>query len=158
MLHYRRGNIYQYGCQFGPALEEIRKFYIADSTSPLAQSHYSWMLVYNGKREEALAVIDRMRKEGAKNVHVVFSLLLKYAILKDKKNALRLITPDFQRTCRRDWEWSYIVANRLALLGAKEEALDWLENAVHRGLINYPLLQCDPFFENIRGECALHRS
>ena len=50
------------------------------------------------------------------------------------------------------------VAARLSLLGAKEEALDWLENAVHRGFINYPYLQCDPFFDNIRGECALHKA
>ena len=54
---------YQYECQFGPALEEFRMYYRADSTSPLAQTYYSWMLVYNGKREEALAVIDRMAKD-----------------------------------------------------------------------------------------------
>jgi len=44
------------------------------------------------------------------------------------------------------------VADYLSLAVAKEEALDWLENAVHRGFINYPFLQCDPFLDNIRGE------
>ena len=65
---------------------------------------------------------------------------------------MRVLTPEFQKTCRRDWEWSYYVAGRLSLLGAKEEALDWLENAIHRGWINYPMIQCDPFFDNIRGD------
>jgi len=127
-------------------------YYRADSTSPFAQMYYSWMLVYNGKRDEALAVIDRMGTASAGNVLTVFSLLLKYALLDDKESALRVLTPEFQKTCRRDYEWSYWVADRLSLLGAKEEALDWLENAVNRGCINYPLLKCDPFFDNIRGE------
>jgi len=148
----RRGTTYQYECQFGPALEEFRRYYRADSSSPLAQSSYAWMLVYNGKRKEALAVIDRMTKESANNVQVILSLLLKCAVLKDRESGLRLMTPEFQKTCRRDLEWSYWIANRLALLGAKKEALDWLENAVNRGFINYPYLQCDPFFDNVRGE------
>jgi non-specific serine/threonine protein kinase len=150
--HVVRGRGYQCDCQFGPALEQSRMYYRADSTSPLAQMYYSWMLVYNGKRDEALAVIDRMGRESAGNVQVVFSLLLKYALLNDQESGLRLMTPEFQKTCRRDYEWSYWVAGRLSLLGAKEEALDWLENAVHHGFIAYPFMQCDPFLDNIRSE------
>jgi non-specific serine/threonine protein kinase len=82
----------------------------------------------------------------------VFSLLLKHALLNDKEHTLQLVTNDFRKTCWRDYEWSYWVANRLSLAGAKEEALNWLENAVNRGFINYPFLQCDPFLNNIRGE------
>jgi eukaryotic-like serine/threonine-protein kinase len=41
----------------------------------------------------------------------------------------------------------------MALLGEKKESMDWLENAVNRGFINYPLLAVkDPFLANIRGE------
>jgi TolB-like protein len=144
LQHYRRGSGYQYNCQFASALEEYRMFYRADSTSPWAQSGYSWTLVANGKHEEALAVIDRMAKTNDKNVMTAFPLLLKYALMKDKESALRVMTPDFRKTCWRDFEWS--------LLGASDEALDWLENAVSRGFINYPYLRCDPFFDNIRGE------
>jgi len=39
-----------------------------------------------------------------------------------------------------------------AALGRREQALDWLENAVNRGFINYTFLICDPFLNNIRGE------
>ncbi len=40
-----------------------------------------------------------------------------------------------------------------SLIGEKEKALDWLENAVEIGLINYQFLnQYDPFLENIRSE------
>ena len=150
--HILRGFGYQYDCQFGSALEEFRMYYRGDSTNPLAQTCYSWSLVYNSKGDEAHAVIDRIGKKSGSDVFTVFCLLLKYALLKDKESALRAMTPEFQKTCRRDGEWAYWVADRLSLLGAKEEALDWLESSVNQGFINYPLLQCDPFFDNIRGE------
>jgi len=147
-----RGYYCLYDCQFAPALEQFDLLYRTDPTSPLAQSSYSWLLACNGRRDEALAVIDRMEKGAGGNVMAVFSLLLKNALLNDPESALRLIAPDFRKTCSRDFEWSYWVANRLSLAGAKKEALDWLENAVNRGFINYPFLECDPFLDNIRGE------
>jgi len=146
-----RGLCYHYGCRFGPALDQFRAFCQTDSTSPLALAFYSMALASNGRRDEAIAVAVRIGAT-ARNVETGFCLLLKYALLKDGESAMRVLTPEFQKTCRRDWEWSYYVAARLSLLGAKEEALDWLENAIHRGFINYPFIQCDPFFDNIRGD------
>jgi serine/threonine protein kinase/tetratricopeptide (TPR) repeat protein len=146
-----RGLCYQYGCRFEPALDQFRAFCQTDSTSPLALAFYSMALTSNGRRDEAIAVAARIGAT-ARNVETGFCLLLKYALLRDRESAMRLMTTEFQKTCRRDWEWSYYVAARLALLGTKEEALDWLENAIHRGFINYPYIQCDPFLDNIRGD------
>ena len=40
-----------------------------------------------------------------------------------------------------------------AVLDEKKEALDWLENAVNRGIINYSFInRYDSFLANIRGE------
>ena len=77
---------------------------------------------------------------------------MKYGLLKEKAKALEELTPDFQKTCRRDWAWSYWVAVGLALADARAEALDWLENAVDVGFINYPELDRNPYLENLRGE------
>jgi non-specific serine/threonine protein kinase len=151
-----RGLCYQYGCRFGPALDQFRAFCQTDSTSPLALAFYSMALASNGRRDEAIAVADRIGAT-ARNVETGFCLLLKYALLRDGESAMRVLTPEFQKTCRRDWEWSYYVAGRLSLLGAKEEALDWLENAVHRGFINYPFIQCDPFLDSIRKEARFKK-
>jgi hypothetical protein len=39
------------------------------------------------------------------------------------------------------------------LIDEKERALDWLEQDVDLGMINYPLMnELDPFLKNIRGE------
>ena len=62
------------------------------------------------------------------------------------------MTPEFQKTCRRDDQWSYLVALPLAVVGAREESLDWLENAVNTGFINYPELERNHNLDNLRGE------
>ncbi len=39
------------------------------------------------------------------------------------------------------------------MIGHKQEALDWLENAIDRGFINYPLIaQHDPFFKKFKDD------
>jgi non-specific serine/threonine protein kinase len=46
-----------------------------------------------------------------------------------------------------------MLADCYALAGEKEEAMNWLENAVNRGFVNYPYIsKYNPFLKNIRGE------
>jgi hypothetical protein len=38
-------------------------------------------------------------------------------------------------------------------MNSKADALEWLENSINHGFVNYPFLsELDPFLENIRGE------
>ena len=151
--YWLQGLFYFCDGRYELALEQYRQWYQSDSESPVTQFFYVWALAYNKQLNEAFSIIDQSAKATPDNVCTKFSLLLKYGLLKDKAKALKEITPDFQKTCKRDHQWSYIVAVMLALSDAKEESLDWLENAVNRGFINYPLLaEKDPFLENVRGE------
>jgi tetratricopeptide (TPR) repeat protein len=111
------------------------------------------MLAYNKAFDEAFSIIDQSAKANPNNVLSKFGLLLKYGLLKDREKAFQLMTRDFQKTCRRDLEWSYYIALAFALLDEKKEALDWLENAVNLGFINYPFIsKYDSFLDNIRSE------
>jgi serine/threonine protein kinase/tetratricopeptide (TPR) repeat protein len=134
------------------ALEWSRRKYEADPESPFAQGVYALALAYNKKVEEAISIVDKAVAATPNNVMAKFGLLLKYGLLKERDKALQVMTPEFQETCKRDYEWSYSVASSLSLLGAKSEALDWLENSLNRGYINYPWFERDPFLDNIRGE------
>ena len=79
--------------------------------------------------------------------------MLKYGLRGEKEKVFHGMTSNFKKTCQRDYSFSHHMAGVFALLDEKKEALNWLENAVDRGLINYPLLaEKDPFLENIRGE------
>jgi len=150
--YWLQGALYFYDANYELALEQIRQWYQADPEGPITQFFYAWTLTYNKQLDEAFSIIDQGAKVTPDNACTKFGLLLKYGLLNDREKALREITPDFQKTCRRDHQWSYFVAIMLALNDAREESLDWLANAVNRGYINYPELERNPYFDNIRGE------
>jgi serine/threonine protein kinase len=147
-----QGALHFYDGHYEAALEHFRPWYQADPEGPMTQFFYAWTLTYNKQLDEAFSIIDRGAKVTPDNACTKFGLLLKYGLLKDREKALQEITPDFQKTCRRDHQWSYFVAIMLALNDARGESLDWLENAVNRGFLNYPELERNPYFDNIRGE------
>jgi non-specific serine/threonine protein kinase len=128
------------------------RWYKSDPEGPMAQAAYALALEYNGRFEESLRIIDRLVETSPDNVITKFALLGKYGILKDREKAFQILTPDFQKTCRRDYQWSYSVAEGLAAAGAKMEALDWLENAISRGFLDYQSMERDFLLDNIRGE------
>jgi serine/threonine protein kinase/Tfp pilus assembly protein PilF len=144
--------VYMSEGKFDLVLEFAQKWFEADPESPLAQTGLALALTYNHRFTEALPIIDRLAEKSPDNVTASFMLLLKYSMLKDREKAFQVLTPDFQKTCRRDFQWSYNVASDLSLLGAKEEALDWLENAINRGCLDYRLMERDFLLDNIRGE------
>ena len=63
------------------------------------------------------------------------------------------MTEDAVKTYRRDPQYSHLVADMYACVGMKDEALDWLENAMDRGWIHYQfsVLQ-DPLLAPFRDE------
>jgi len=153
ITNWLQGALHFYDGQYDLALEPISRFYHTNTENPAARFYYAWTLAYHNKLDEAFSIIDRSAKATPDNLMTKQGLLLKYALLKDKEKVFQEMTPDFQKTCKRDFEWSHTVAVMLALLDAKEEAVDWLENSVNLGFINYPLLaERDPFLENIREE------
>jgi serine/threonine protein kinase/Tfp pilus assembly protein PilF len=148
-----RGFYDMYGGRFALALDSLRKAYQSDPENPVMELNYTTILAYNGALDEAFSIIEKCAKAEPDNIVSKFGLLLKYGLQKDKEKAFQTLTPDFIKTCRRDMEWSYNVVRAFALLDEKNEALDWLENAVNKGFINYPFIsKYDTFLENIRGE------
>jgi serine/threonine protein kinase/lipoprotein NlpI len=148
-----QGYSYFFDGQFGLALDQFRKWYQSDPENPAKEFFYALTLAYNNALNEVFSIIEKCAEADPNNVLSKFGLLLKYGLLKDREKAFQIMTPDFRKTCQRDGEWSYYVAEALALLDEKKEALDWLENAVNRGVINYPFInEYDSFLANLRGE------
>jgi serine/threonine protein kinase/Tfp pilus assembly protein PilF len=156
--NYARGAIHFYDGQYGKALEAWGKLYTMYPESAYSKWSYALALIYNNKYEEAFSIIDESAKSDPGNVLTKLGLLLKYGVLGNKKEAFQEMTPDFRKTCRRTYTFAHHVACVFALLDEKEEALNWLESAVNRGFINYPLLaERDPLLENIREEARFNR-
>jgi serine/threonine protein kinase len=144
---------YFYDGRYALALKPISKSYQMDPGNPGTAGFYVICLLYNNKIDDASSVIDQMAKANKDNFFTKMALIYYYAFLKDRTNLYKEMTADFQETSKRDPANSESLAAALALVGEKEKALDWLENAISRGFINYPLLaERDPWFAGIRGE------
>jgi len=113
---------------------------------------YALALIYSHRSDEAFLLFDQNAREFPDSTFAKMGLLLKWALRKNKAEAASVLTPEFEKACKRDADWARLVAVAMALLAEKEKALDWLQNAVDRGFLNDRFLEMDPFLENLRGE------
>ncbi len=135
------------------ALPSLKKAYEMAPDSPIWGFKYARSLALNHQLDEACSLFDRIAKESPREVFGKFSLFYKYALLGERAKALEYLTKELAEAIRMDETLSFYMAEAYALINIKYEAVNWLEHAVWRGVINFPYLsQYDPFLENIRGE------
>ena len=139
--------------QFDSAAELYYKMYQMDPESPIFRWFYAWSLIFAKRNEEAYRIIDQLASDFPSSAFASYGLFIKNALQGSKQEALQNITPELEEAARGVEYHSRDMAHGYALLGEKNKALDWLENAVDCGFINYPFIaEIDPLFENIRGE------
>jgi len=148
-----QGRLYFYGGEYESAVRSFYRGYQLDPRNVSLMQMYSWSLAYEKRIDEALSIIEQTVKVSPESAFTRCSLLLKYALLNDKDKAHEQITPELRKTCNRDAAFSHVLGVMLARIDERNDALDWIENAVNRGFINYPLLsEKDPWLANLRGE------
>ena len=135
------------------ALPPLRKAYEMAPDSPIWGFKYARSLALDHQVNEACAIFDGLAKDSPEEVFGKFSPFYKYALQGEKLKALEYITKELAEAIRMDETLSFYMAEAYALIGEKHEAVNWLEHAVWRGVLNYPYLsQHDPFLANICGE------
>jgi len=117
----------------------------------------AYVLAWKKQYNDAYDLIDQMaQKETQDQMYKIFTdwlLFFKYALKGERKKALEMLTDDSRNYFWNDSELPWIGACNFALIDEKEEALNWLEHAINKGWINYPLFsEIDPLLDNIRGE------
>ena len=139
--------------KFEIAVEPYLRFYQMEPKNPASCLFYAWSLAVNQRFEEACPLIDSLAKDTPQTPFTQAGLFLKYAFQGNKEKALKAVTPELINTAKETEFFSRCLTDGYALIDEKEKALDWLENDVSLGFINYPYLaQYNPFLENIRGE------
>lgn len=148
-----QGSQHFYDGRYDDALQAWRKCYELHSENPFSQFYYALILSYHNQLNEAFPIIDHSAKVNPNHILTKLGLVLKYGLQGEKEKTFQEMTPDFRKTCQRDTTYSHHLAGIFALQDEKDEAFKWLEIAVGRGFLNYPLLsQKDPWLESIRGE------
>ena len=143
--------------RFVPAVEVFRRAF----PGPHRTIERAWLgaaLAYASREDEALAVLEPIALSPGCDAWTSLGVLFRYTLRGERDGLPEVLTPEFTALARSGPHYSWQVASLLARLGERESALDWLENAVIRGFVNYPLLRYhDPFLAPLRSEPRFER-
>ena len=112
-----------------------------------------WALLYNRKFEESYVEFNNISKDIKSSYIFKIELLRLYAIMQKHTEFNNLMDEKFILWAKKDFQYSFFVAEAYAMINHKADALNWLENAVNHGYINYHFLgKHNPLLNQIRGE------
>lgn len=112
---------------------------------------YVLWLLYDGQIDEALAQIGLF--EDMRFFLDRIMLMYLYSHQNRHTEAKALVTSDLEATAKRDPQWSWHLAAGYAAIGENDLALDWLDNAVGQGFMNFRMLEeYDPYITRLRGD------
>jgi non-specific serine/threonine protein kinase len=113
----------------------------------------AYILMWQERRDEALEVLAPISHRDPRDSAAEWAILLESALAGDNAGVAEALSVDTRSFLWNDPDVLPFIGSAYALAGATEEALIWLERAIERGWINYPLFtKQDPFYESIRGE------
>ena len=148
-----KGLIHFFQGQFNLAQEPLLEMYKMVPESSMWKFWKSLVLLYNDRPKETLDFIKESIKEPGQDALVQLVIFLKYVLKGDKSKLPALLTPEFIKAAQKDCQFSWHMATFYSYQDDKDQSLDWLENAVDRGFINFPFLsEHDKLLDNIRGE------
>jgi TolB-like protein/Tfp pilus assembly protein PilF len=151
-LAYKGLNHFMKG-QFDLALSPLLETYKLFPEAGMWQLWKTMALMYNDKSTETYDFLNEAVKEPGQDVMAGFLIFLKYALKGNNEKMSFLLTPDFVKAMQIDCQFSWHLAALYSYINEKDQSLEWLENAVNRGFINYPMLnEYDKLLNNIRGE------
>ncbi len=139
--------------RFSEAVEPARRMFALDPVTPVCRANYVMALSYAQRLDEAEALTEGMAAEPDSDIGMWWMGLCRAAWRADRAEVLRLTDGPYQQVAAWDAEVPWLLASAHAAVGAKDEALLWLDRAIERGMINYPFLsEHDRYLDNIRGD------
>jgi TolB-like protein len=138
--------------RFSSAVDLALRFRKTISLEPLLEGVYAIALAQTDRPKEAVTVIREVFGHSQGMIARGFSALA-CAFEGDRDGVLGLLDSEFERWAEKDFQYSEWAAQSLAQVGERDRAMDWLENSVARGNINFPYLnEYDSFLSNVRDQ------
>ena len=120
---------------------------------PVQRINLALALAASKRTNEAIAALEQMRPPDCPDFFVKLGQCFRFALQGQKEKLAASLNPELVTTARRDLIYSYYMMVIYAVADEREQAFDWLENAVSRGWINYPYLsEYDPFLAKFRSD------
>jgi TolB-like protein/tetratricopeptide (TPR) repeat protein len=138
--------------RYADALPHYRRFLEWDPKNPFAIWAWNVVLLRNGKVDEASDAVHELNTKYADSVLAQLGAALFHSVCGENKAARKAVTDELHAAARNSELLSRELTHCLALAGETDEALDWLDNTVRIGNINYPFwAQHNEWVDSIRG-------
>ncbi|HSW30335.1 MAG TPA: hypothetical protein VLH75_12700, partial [Longimicrobiales bacterium] len=138
--------------EFEAALAASSQVVEAFKGLPMVVFFHAALLAYLDRRADAIEFLDQLPAEGGSDGFVGLGHLLQAALRGDVPAFDALLTPALRKTTYRDAGHSYFVADFLAILGRRDEALEWWEHSVDGTWAPIAMFERDPFLAPLRDD------
>lgn len=147
---YNSARIYIYKREFDKALEMLDRGAKAEPNHPMIKIFRSGVFYYQGKFDEANALIASVLKENPRmdGIRPLAAEFLAGSGHPDEARAM--LTDDALALSRSDHDMAYWVGSTYALLGDKDLAFKWLNKAIKLGNQNRPYFENDTNVASLR--------
>jgi TolB-like protein/thioredoxin-like negative regulator of GroEL len=144
--------------RFGRALRPYRQMFELDRANPLARLFYAWVLLLNGRRREARALLLACPPQLKESLPGWMMRQLAAALAGSLEEAPDPLTPEIEAVARATDLYARLLAQAFALADNRTAALRWLQRSIDRGFINYPFLaRHDPCLRRLRRDVRFQR-
>jgi len=139
--------------RFQAALPWYRRWMEHEPNNPATVHTTAMCLIWNEQFGEARALLNSLVTTAPASPWTWYNAFFSYALNGDRDNALAALTPELAAAARSFEVTCWYMAGFCAMIDAKDQAVEWLEQAAKKGFINYPMLaEYDPFLKRLRGE------
>jgi eukaryotic-like serine/threonine-protein kinase len=109
------------------------------------------VLALIGRNDEAIAQFQKIQKLHPDQFFSNLGAIMQAAITKDRVAAALIATDELKQIAGCDPHYSWAMAQCYSLLDDAPAALHWIETAMDRGFINFPMIgKLDPLLDNAR--------
>jgi TolB-like protein/cytochrome c-type biogenesis protein CcmH/NrfG len=134
------------------AVPHYAKVYQMDPVPPFHRWAYAWSLLWNRRVEEAAAIVEALVQEFPADPFSAFAESQLLGVRGDRRRAAEGITDGMRVAGRNNELFSRELVHCCALAGLIDEAIQWLENTIRIGNINYPFwAKHNRFIDSLRG-------
>ena len=134
------------------ALPAYRKFFAMDPYNQFAAWSLGYTLLRNSRIDEASAIMGDVKVNHPDSIMAQLGDAILSGVLGEQEATRNAITGELRAAARNSELLSREITHSLALAGETDDALDWLENTVRIGNVNYPFwAQHNDWVDSIRG-------
>jgi non-specific serine/threonine protein kinase len=137
--------------EFADALPSFDDAIRLDPANPMLLFFRGQALALDGRSDEAIVQFDSLERHCGDHYFCRLGAIMTAALRGDAASAEQQITPSFEEITAADPHYTWVLAECYSLLGQEEQALVWLQKAVDKGFLNYPIIgRWDPLLANLR--------